>query len=204
MKSAVILAGGQSQRMGINKCTLLFFEEPLIYWPFNVLRNIADEVIVSVSTEEDIIGLEDLLGDITLVQDEKPKSGPISGILTSFNEVKGEYVAISPCDTPFIKGELFERLFERAEGYDGAVPEINGYWEPLHAVYRRKSMIKAINKVLADGKKSPQGTYKHLDIQKLREEEIKEFDSELLSFFNINSKQDLEKASEIFKRNFHD
>jgi molybdopterin-guanine dinucleotide biosynthesis protein A len=200
MKSAVILAGGRSLRMGLNKCALQFFEKPLIYWPYDVLRSIADEVIVSISTEEDIIGLEDFLDEVIVVRDEKPRYGPISGLFSCFKAAKGEYIAVSPCDSPFIKKELYFELFKRAQNSEGAVCEVNGYWEPLHAVYKKDAMINAIKTVLEEGKKSPQETYRYLNIQKIREEEIKKFDPQLHSFFNINSRQDLEKAVDIFEK----
>ncbi|UCE75117.1 MAG: hypothetical protein JSV56_05280, partial [Methanomassiliicoccales archaeon] len=105
----------------------------------------------------------------------------------------------APCDSPFIKRELYLKLFELAKGSDGAVPEIKGYWEPIHAVYRRDAMIDAIKKALAEGKTRPKDTYRYLKLTKLEETKIKSFDPELRSFVNINSLQDLAKASDEFK-----
>jgi molybdopterin-guanine dinucleotide biosynthesis protein A len=200
MKSAVILAGGRSTRMGLDKSSVDFRGNPLIYWVYAVFRDVADELIISVSGETDTIPIQRILeGEFKIVRDEKPDLGPISGLQASFTRARGEYVAVAPCDSPFIKRELYLRLFELAIGADGAVPEVNGYWEPIHAVYRRDAMIDAIKKALAEGKTRTKDTYGYLKLTKLEETTIKSFDPELHSFVNINSLADLAKASDEFK-----
>lgn len=186
--------------MGIDKCTVLFHGKPLIYWSYIAMRDIADELIISVSMDSSPPPFNNVLGeDIKIVKDEKSDLGPISGLLASFKKAEGEYVAVAPCDTPFVKTELYQRLFELAKKSDGAVPEVKGYWEPLHGVYRRKALIKAIKSAFAEGKTRPKDTYRYLKLTKLEETKIKSFDPELRSFVNINSLQDLAKASDEFK-----
>jgi molybdopterin-guanine dinucleotide biosynthesis protein A len=198
MKSAVILAGGKSTRMGFDKRKAKFRGKSLIYWSYKALKEIVDEVILSVAYDGEIPELESDFGKrVIIVGDDKPDMGPIYGILTSFKKVQNEYVAVIPCDSPFIKTELYIKLFELAQGFDGAVPMINEYWEPLHAVYRREAMLQAIDKTFAEGKRSISNTYKYMRIKELSENEIKDFDPMLLSFININSKKDLEVASKI-------
>jgi molybdopterin-guanine dinucleotide biosynthesis protein A len=199
MNSAVILAGGKSTRMGIDKCTVLFHGKPLIYWPVNILKEITDEVIISVSVNKDITVLKNFFKDeVSIINDERSDTGPIEGILSTFKTAKGEYIALAPCDSPLISIELYKRLFDMAEGYDGAVPMVNDFWEPLHGVYKRKSMISAIEKIIEQGKNRPIDTYEHLDIKQLNQDEIMQFDPNLASFININFFSDLQKASGIF------
>ena len=95
MKSGVILAGGKSTRMGIDKCTVLFCGKPLIYWPYAVLKDVTDEVILSLSMYGEKLPFKMLFGEgeIGVVRDEKPNLGPLSGMLSSFKKAKGEYVA---------------------------------------------------------------------------------------------------------------
>ncbi|UCG69860.1 MAG: molybdenum cofactor guanylyltransferase [Thermoplasmata archaeon] len=201
MKSAVILAGGKSTRMGIDKCIILFHGKPLIYWPYSILKNVTEELIISVSCNEETTPLKEYFGqNVEIVTDEIPDLGPISGILSSFTQVKGEYVALSPCDSPLIKSELYQRLFDKANGADGAVPLIGSYWEPLHGVYKKDAMLSAIKNILAEGKCRFQDTFKYLNIREFTEEDIKDIDPNLYSFVNINSFQDLTKASSIFIR----
>jgi molybdopterin-guanine dinucleotide biosynthesis protein A len=201
MKSAVILAGGKSTRMGINKCTVLFHGKPLIYWPVTLLKDVVDEVIISVAMNNEASVLEDYFKDkVNIVNDERSDFGPLMGILSSFKRAKGEYIALAPCDSPLIPAKLYERLFDLATGYDGAVPFVNGFWEPLHGVYKRETMISAIEKVIQIGKARPIDTYEFLNIRKLSQDEIMAFDPELASFVNINFLGDLQKASGMLKK----
>ncbi len=119
MKSGVILAGGKSTRMGIDKCTVLFCGKPLIFWSYKALRDVADEVIISVSKGRESSPLETFFGgNVKIVRDEKPDLGPLSGMLSSFKKAKGEYVILTPCDSPLIKSELYLKLFEMVNESD--------------------------------------------------------------------------------------
>jgi molybdopterin-guanine dinucleotide biosynthesis protein A len=199
MKSGVILAGGKSSRMGVDKCTILFCGKPLIFWSYTKIKELVDEVILSVSQDRDTEPLIRLLGeDIQFAQDEKQDLGPISGIYSSFKMAKGDYIAVIPCDSPLVNEKIYYRLFEMAKGFDGAVPKVKGYFEPLHGVYKRDTMLGAIERVYDEGKIRPKDTYEYLDIIELSEEEIKKFDPDLDSFFNINSFADLASAAGIF------
>jgi molybdopterin-guanine dinucleotide biosynthesis protein A len=201
MKSAVILAGGKSSRMGVDKCTVLYHGKPLIHWPYNVLVDITDEVIISVSMKKKTSSLLKFFeGNVKIARDKKPDLGPISGLLSSFEKAKSDYIAVSPCDSPLIKRELYLRLFDLAMEADGAVPYVNGFWEPLHGVYKRSVMITAINKILSEGKNRPIDTYEYMNIKKLTEDDIMDFDPNMFSFVNVNSFQDLLWASGILKK----
>jgi molybdopterin-guanine dinucleotide biosynthesis protein A len=160
-----------------------------------------EEMIISVSCDEETTSLKRYFGEnIEIVTDEKTNLGPISGILSSFKRISGDYVALSPCDSPLIKAELYQRLFKHANGFDGAVPFIGSYWEPLHGVYKKDAMISAIKKILTEGKNRFQDTYEYLNIREYTEDDIKDIDPNHYSFFNINSFQDLKKASSIYMR----
>ncbi len=200
VKSGVILAGGKSSRFGKDKALVQFEGKPLVKWVMEVIDEVVDEVILSLSSEPENYNFVGGLGkNIRIVIDAKPGLGPISGLFSSFKEAKGDYVAVAPCDSPFIKPELYTLLFNKAEGHDGAVPFINNFWEPLHAVYRRKPFILGLEKTLSAGKIRTVDTYPHLNIKKVNQEEVKAVDAETLSFININTKEDLLKAKKIME-----
>jgi molybdopterin-guanine dinucleotide biosynthesis protein A len=198
MKSAVVLAGGKSTRYGIDKALVQFRGKPLVMWVISALSDVVDEVILSISSEHDPSKFKELVGrEVIIVKDEQPGLGPVSGLIPSISQASGEYVAVAPCDSPFIKTELYSLLFEKVQGYDGAVPFINNFWEPLHAVYRGKAYVQSLKKAQSQGKFRPVDTYSSLNIQKVTEEEVRNIDKELLSFFNINSIADHKKAEKI-------
>jgi molybdopterin-guanine dinucleotide biosynthesis protein A len=200
MKSAVVLAGGKSARYGIDKALVEFRGRPLVMWVVSALSDVVDEIILSISPEHDPGKFKELIKtEVIIIKDEQPDLGPVSGLIPSFSEARGEYVAVAPCDSPFIKAELFSLLFEKANGHDGAVPFINNFWEPLHAAYRRKSYVQSLKKAQSLGKFRPVDAYESLNIQKVTEEEVRNIDKELFSFFNINSIEDHKKAEKIAK-----
>ncbi len=200
MKSGVVLAGGKSSRFGKEKALVQFESKPLVKWTMDIIENVVDEMILSLSSQTDISKFIKLLGEkVIIVKDAKPDLGPISGLLSSFREAKGEFVAVAPCDSPFIKIELYDLLFKKAKGHDGAVPFINNFWEPLHAVYKRESLIFALEKAISKGKNRPTDAYSYLDIEKVTQKELKTFDDENLSFININTKDDILYATKIME-----
>lgn len=199
MRSGVILAGGKNSRMKSDKCIADFRGTPMIYYTYSALINNVDEIIISVSQNRDTSEIKEIVNDndIIFVTDNEKFKGPVHGMLSAFKQAKGDYVAVGPCDSPFIKSEFYSMLFEFAEGYDGAVPMINNHWEPLHAVYEREKSIIAIEKILQNGFNKPIDAYPHMNIRKITEDDIKSFDFDLLSFININTKKNLASALKL-------
>lgn len=194
MRSGIILAGGKSSRMGCAKELLRLDDKPMISWVAERLSSLVDEVILSVSKEDLEYALE---MPVRVAVDSTNGLGPISGLQSSFKMAKGEYVAVAPCDTPFILPELYKLLLESADGLDGAVPKVNGMYEPLCAVYRRGSMLEAIEKVLSSHEKRPIDTYQYLKIVEIDEKRIRQVDPCLLSFLNINTIEEFEFAQDF-------
>ncbi len=179
--------------MGTEKALTLFRGRPLVLWSMSVLDKVAQELIISVSTAPS----EGLLGALgpsaTVVKDERPGMGPIQGLLSSFRIANGEYVAVAPCDSPFIEVGLFELLFSRAEGRGGAVPLVNGFYEPLIAVYHRTSFLEALKRTIVDQMAKPVEAYPLVDLAFIDEQEILDAGLSLDSFVNFNEIEDLER-----------
>jgi molybdopterin-guanine dinucleotide biosynthesis protein A len=193
MRSGVVLAGGKSSRMKIDKGLILLKDKPLVLWTLERLSEIVDEIVVSVPKSPPFDLLRIIGPEITIVKDEEIGLGPIEGMLLSFKKAKGDYVAVAPCDSPFIQTSLYELLFKEAEGRDGAIPVIRGYHEPLIAVYHRKNSITALNRILTAGNFKIIEAYPFLDLKFVDEATIKTVDSNLRSFININTTEDFMK-----------
>jgi molybdopterin-guanine dinucleotide biosynthesis protein A len=87
-------------------------------------------------------------------------------------------------------------LFEGAEGKDGAVPFVNGFFEPLHAVYHRERCLKVMARAIKEGNYSILDLYPYLELALVDKQKILEFDPDLRSFFNINELDDLGKGGQ--------
>jgi len=199
MRSAVVLYGGKSARMGVDKGLLEFKGKPLFLWVLESISRIVDEVVISVSHEEQVKGIDFEKLGVAIAIDERPGLGPMGGLLSGMKKAQGEFVAVAPVDAPLIRAELYELLFQRVKGHEGAVPKIRGYWEPLVAVYNRNAMISAIDNVIAEGTLDIRSAFPYLDMVVIKHQEIEAIDPDLLSFNNINTMGDLEKLKYILK-----
>ena len=168
MRTAVILAGGASRRLGAEKSLLLFDDKPLICWTAERLSSVAEETIVVARDEAHSRRLERVLsaslpGSIkpAFAWDSLPGYGPVAGIAAGLERARGEFAFATACDLPFLSPRVVDRLFIEAEENPdggGAVPvHPNGYFEPLHCVYTERRCNRPARKLWrrASGESSP-------------------------------------------------
>ena len=201
-KSVIILAGGRASRIGINKALTSLSGTPLILHVLNRSLQVTGKVLVVIGRDDDASGFSKVLPkNIAVLRDSVPMRNPLAGILTGLESILGavDYSAVVPCDSPFIRPRILRHLFRVAEGHDGAVPIWpNGYIEPLHSVYEVKNTIRAIKQVLNIGDSSNRDMIKHLkDVRYVPIEELRTYDPELRTFFNVNRPEDLREAVKI-------
>nr|HPM27294.1 molybdenum cofactor guanylyltransferase [Methanothrix sp.] len=166
MRTAVILAGGSSRRLGAEKSLLLFDDKPLICWTVQKISSVADEIVVVARDEEHSRRLEKVLSQFlpfrikpAMAWDSLLGYGPVAGIAAGLGRARGKFAFATACDLPFLSPRVVERLFIEAEedpDCGGAVPvQANGYFEPLHCVYHRKMMQQACEKAMIWGDEDP-------------------------------------------------
>ncbi|HPC17989.1 MAG TPA: molybdenum cofactor guanylyltransferase, partial [Candidatus Hydrogenedentes bacterium] len=144
--AAVVLAGGNSTRMGQDKRFLAFHGRPLIEYVCNQLRGAFPEVLVAANDATRLAFL-----NLPVIPDVMPGQGPLGGIAATLAASNYDLNFFVACDIPFIDFTLVERLMRAAAGCDGAVPATpEGHLEPLFAVYR-KSLLPAMRDALARG-----------------------------------------------------
>ena len=154
MRSAVILAGGGSRRLGQEKALLEFEGKPLLCWTVERLLLVTDEVIVVARSEEHARRLSELAGccSAAFAWDSVEGFGPVAGLYAGMSRAGGDLVFATACDLPFLSPMVVEKLFLLAKenvGYDAAVPQHpNGYVEPLHSVYSRVKMMAACQRAI--------------------------------------------------------
>ena len=67
----------------------------------------------------------------------------------------------------------------------------------MQAVYEREVVLSAVNTALAHNKKRMISFYDEIIIHTVDEETIRELDPTGLTFFNVNTPEDLEEATQI-------
>jgi molybdopterin-guanine dinucleotide biosynthesis protein A len=159
------------------------------------LLPVVDELVVSVRDERqrDLVFPFLSEGNHAFAYDRLHDIGPLAGVLESLKAARGEYVFIAACDMPFINSRAIELLFEKARGHDAAVPSgPNDFLEPLHAVYRRGPMIRAVEESLRLGEQRIASPLRHLkDVVYVPFDDVRAVDPELKTFRNINRAEDM-------------
>ncbi len=195
--TAVILAGGQSRRLGRDKAVEPFAGEPLIR---RVIRRASEPVsaksVVIVVADADRAAALPLDDDHLIAVDLFPDCGSLGGIYTGLNASPTEWSLVTACDMPFLSAPLLAHMAGLRGGVDAVVPVIEGRPEPTHALYAERC-LPAIEAKLRAGQLKISGFFDDVAVRYVPEDEIREFDPDLLSFFNINRPEDLARATEL-------
>lgn len=200
MRSGVVLAGGMGSRIGGDKGLVDLGDGPMVMHVVSALSQVAEDITVAVG-EGRGPAYQRALGDrVTTVEDRTPGRGPLEGLCNGFALGRSAYVAVVPCDVPFLRPEVLELLADRAVGRDGAVPVVRGYLEPLVAVYERDAGLRSFSEELETGRGKVTSALARMEIERVEEDDLRVVDDQLQSFWNINSKEDLMKAEEMVRR----
>lgn len=197
MLSGVILAGGVGSRMGTEKGLVSICSRPMVVSVFDAVSRVADEVFIAVGSGRGHMYSGMLGRKARILEDSTAGRGPLEGLANAFNLARGEYVVVAPCDAPFLRSEVLEALRARALGSEGAVPVVRGYLEPLVAVYRREAALRAFQSELAEGRGKVGDALSRMTLNLVEERELRMLDADLLSFWNINSPDDLLRAKRL-------
>jgi molybdopterin-guanine dinucleotide biosynthesis protein A len=191
MVSVAIQAGGRSERMGGDKALVQLAGRPLITHVLERAAPLADEVLVTTNSPDDYAFL-----GLRLVEDERPGAGALAGLQTALRAARYDVVLVLACDLPFVCVPLLEHMLRLTSQADVVIPRWRGEFEPLHAVYRR-TCLPAVELALAEG---PQRMISFLPAVRstvVEEDQVAAFDPQGLTFFNINTPDDLLTAERI-------
>ncbi|MBI3953313.1 MAG: molybdenum cofactor guanylyltransferase [Chloroflexi bacterium] len=189
---AIILAGGQSMRLGRDKAWETLGGEPLLA---RVVRRLA-AVFPHVIVVRPAGPLPALPAGVSLVKDDLPGYGPPGAIWSGLGRIRGDRAFVVACDMPFVNADLAQALFQRGDRAPVVLPLIRGKTEPLHAVYSKACRPLLLASV-ARGNGSLQSALARADSLLVGEEELRALDPELRSFFNVNTADDLRVAREL-------
>ena len=193
--SAVILAGGQSRRLGRDKAVEPIGGLPLICRVIERVERVADEVLVVVA---DSSRGEELPLDPRhrVVPDRYPGTGSLGGIFSGLEAASNSWIIAVACDMPFLNLSLIGRMLTLREDMDVVVPLIEGRPEPTHALYS-KACLPFIEPKLLGRQLKISGFYDQVKVHYVPEEEVASMDPQFLSFFNVNTPEDLDKALDL-------
>jgi molybdopterin-guanine dinucleotide biosynthesis protein A len=194
--SCIVLAGGESRRMGKDKRLLEIWGERFLERVLACARTLSPDVILSLREEGQRGALGEISG-VTIALDEEAFQGPLQGICSALRQCSREYALVLPCDTPLPQVRLFRHLLLLAPTYDAVIPRIDGRIHPLHGVYRVRSMRRACREALSSGVREVREAVRSLEkVLYVPRAELEAHDPHLLSFLNVNTPEDLETLRE--------
>lgn len=191
--TGVILSGGLNTRFnGQNKSFIRVGHKRIMDRLYEVFSDLFDEVILVTNHP-----LQFLDWDLTIVTDIFSVRSSLTGIHAGLFYMKNPFAFFSACDTPFLKKELVKTLVEQIEdNTDIIMPETAAGLEPLCAIYSKRC-LKNAEKHLKENKFKIQWAFRGHRIKYIPESVLLQKDPDLISFFNINTPEDLTQAEKM-------
>jgi molybdopterin-guanine dinucleotide biosynthesis protein A len=193
--TGIVLAGGRSSRLGRQKALEKIGEKGLIENTVDILVSFSQEVLV-VTSKEQLASIASVNLKARLVVDIYPGKAALGGIYTGLANANTQYGLVVACDMPFLNSALLRYIVEMAPGYDVVLPRVNGKVELLHAVYSKDCLDK-VKKMLDENTLQILKLLDMVNIRYVEDKEIGKFDPDHLSFFNINTLDDLTVAENL-------
>jgi molybdenum cofactor guanylyltransferase len=183
-----VLAGGKSTRMGRDKAVLSLNGRTLLETALAAVHPVVNEVFI-LGPPEPYRAYAPVITDIF------PGCGPLGGIHAALAQTKTEFNLMIAVDTPFLSAALLRYLAERALAARAVVtaPEINGYPQPLCAVYSR-DFLPIAERALGAGAYKIAPLFPKDRTLVIRETELAQVAFTAEMFENLNTPEDLERA----------
>lgn len=191
----VVLAGGRSRRLGVDKARLRFGSAPLLRIVVDRVAEVCAGVVVAVDRPERYQGMA---LPARLVADLAPGLGPLSGLHSGLRACGRDHVLVVACDLPFLNVTLLRHMAGQPRSYQALVPWFDERWHPLHAIYAR-SCLQAVDSMVVHGGGSLRELLSRLDVRRLGEKELCGLDPDGLSLLNLNRQADVARARTIWR-----
>ncbi|MCP4440402.1 MAG: NTP transferase domain-containing protein [Aureispira sp.] len=132
--TGVILAGGQSRRMGTNKALMNYNGKPFIEHILEALKPVVSQIIIiGKQTDYGYLGLAvhpDIIED----------AGPVGGIYTVLSHSNTPYNLVLSCDIPSIQTEVLSFLVQNSSTQAINTLSLKGRAQPITAIYHKKCL----------------------------------------------------------------
>jgi molybdenum cofactor guanylyltransferase len=190
--TGLLLAGGESRRMGTNKALLPMSEGTSIQNIARELKKVAESVLLVTNTPGEYEFLH-----LPSIKDSFIGLGPLAGLHAGLAAATTDVVVVAACDMPFIKSAIIEEMVENLGEYDAVVPEIDGQLHPLFAVYR-KACLPSIISCLEMKQLKMINFLDKIDVHTLKDSDfrLKRETPDLFSymFYNMNKPEEYKEA----------
>jgi molybdopterin-guanine dinucleotide biosynthesis protein A len=193
--TGIILAGGQSRRMGQNKALLsspgreqVTFVERLAA----LLRPLCAEMLL-VARDQTAAAEYTALPGVRIVTDIVPGVGPLMGLYSGLRATSTDHAIVLAVDMPFVQPAMLAYLLALPRHEAIIVPVVNGVPQVLLAIYPR-SILPIIESRLLEGRRDPRSLLDSIPVTYLDESQLLQIDPTLRSFVGVNTPEELRDA----------
>lgn len=179
--TGVILAGGESRRMGSDKSLLPIAGARFIDHVYRCLSSLFEEVLI-------VTNSTGLYADLPCrkVPDLYPGRGSLAGIHSGLRHAGQEKIFVAACDMPFLSADVVRRICQEKDTADIVVPRSAQGIEPLHALYAR-ACLPAVEEAIGAGEKRIVSFFPQVRVAEIAGALLADCDPQGLSFRNINT-----------------
>lgn len=192
--ASMVLAGGGGTRLGGNKLSHIIGDQTLLERVLSSVAPLSNEILVVIADGQAPPVLAHAIAKI--VFDIYPEKGVLGGLYAGLSALSNSHTLAVGCDMPFLNIPLLRSMAQLAPSFDAVVPKVDGKVHPLHAIYN-KSCLPVVQEQIESGDLRVTRLLTRLRVRYIMEDEIDKFDPKHLSFFNINTPDDLNRAREL-------
>lgn len=196
--SFIVLAGGKSIRLGRDKVNETIGDKSLLQLVISNISYFNCEIIMVTARREPVpANISNFRVRIT--GDIYPEKGSLGGIYSGMAASTSFFNFVVACDMPFLNRGLMQYMIEIATGFDLVLPRFGKIVEPLHAIYSRNCLGHMEN-LLKQGELQILKFFPYVRTRYIENDEVDRYDPDHLSFFNINTEEDLRRARLIWEK----
>ena len=190
---ALVLAGGQSSRMGRDKALILWDGQPMLQRVCTAAEHCCQSVYILTSWPDRY--QEKIAGDYQWLIESNPGKGPLIALSQGFEQIDAEWILLLACDLPQLNRNILQQWSEQLSNLSpeilALVPQSGERWEPMCGFYRQEAE-KELKAFIQQGGRSFQGWLKQISVRS-----IPVGDKEAAMLRNCNTPEDLPKAEGI-------
>jgi len=194
--TGVLLAGGNSRRMGEDKRYLVVGEQTLLERGLAVLRSLFQQVLVVIAQDSPPLDI-----DARVVRDLLPDCGSLGGLYSGLTEATTPYIFVVACDMPFLDPAVIAQFTSRRATADIVMAKLAGRLHPMHALYGKRC-LPVVEQMIRARQLKIQDMVSHasLRVHYVTEVDLLTIDPSGRSFHNVNTPADLAVARSLLAR----
>ena len=147
--TGLIIAGGKSRRLGIDKRFLEIGGRTCIQRVLDAYQGLFDEILIVADAVEPFESL-----GVRVVVDLVPDRATLGGLYTGLHFAARDQVFAAASDMPWLSPRTIQVVLAQAGRGDIVIPDVRGKLQPMHAVYSQtclpvlKSLVEPWRRLL--------------------------------------------------------